>query len=154
MGRIIAFGGRLSAIFWYPKSSAEGWYRLTPLLYRPVFLVHVLIHALYLSLHIVVQNKFSIYLSAISHVLFSYWTPTYIDDLADFSKCTLVGFIMVACQLSSTYVAPLRSVEFPIMVTIIIALIFVYVPCIHAAFRQQKKVYSVEYEERSQREIV
>ena len=148
-GRFIAFGGRLSSLWWMFQAPAEGWYSLTKMLYRPYFVVYIFIHFLFFIVHTLNINVFAVYILAPAHTLFSYWTPSFLEDFIDFGRAATVGLAIFMLLIATLMTQAAQSADFFVTLSILMLFVYVYAQCVHAAIIIKTKVSTVDYEHRT-----
>lgn len=131
------------------KAPAEGWYSLTKMLYRPYFVVYIFIHFLFFIVHTLNINVFAVYILAPAHTLFSYWTPSFLEDFIDFGRAAAVGLAIFMLLVATLMTQAAQSADFFVTLLILMLFVYVYAPCVHAAIIIKTKVSSVDYEHRT-----
>ena len=155
IGRLCAFGFRPNALCWIHKRKYEGWYLLTPILYRPHQCVYLIFHVVLcvsllvgsmlgspnVWLHLVVVNG-----------LFSYWHVVFLEDLVSF-KWSLVLGCFILCLLGTAMVVESHTVERLIISVVAVTFIYLFVPCVHAFVKIRKVTRVTLYEGRKTRDV-
>lgn len=144
----MAFGGRLSSLWWWFQPPAEGWYSLTKVLYRPYFVVYVFIHFIFFILHTINIPLYVVYITAVAHTLFSYWTPSFLEDFIDHSRASIIGFVIIVFLTTTFMFQSSFKIEFYIIGLLLGSFVYVYLPCLHLTLVLKNKTSTVEYETR------
>lgn len=112
-------------------------------------MVYIFIHFLFFIVHTLNINVFAVYILAPAHTLFSYWTPSFLEDFIDFGRAATVGLAIFMLLIATLMTQAAQSADFFVTLSILMLFVYVYAPCVHAAIIIKTKVSTVDYEHRT-----
>ena len=148
LGRLLAFGFRSTAVFWVHKFRYEGWYSLTPLVYKPPQIVFYSFQIILLIFVIGESNVWPI-LAAVN-LGFSYWHPVFMEDLVSWQHSASVGLVVVVL-LGFALIWEHHDAEKAVVVLLLLNFLYIYMPNVHALLVIGEPTLVTEYESRKAR---